>query len=80
MSSDATFVDLEHCQNLDDECFEAILQHLKRVKVMLLKGTPIKEKSDVVMSANVGRKWDVDFIFTDITPLQMAAFPKDGVW
>ena len=47
---------------------------------MLLKGTPIKEKSDVVMSANVGRKWDVDFIFTDITPLQMAAFPKDGVW
>ena len=65
VSREATLVDLEHCWHLDEECLGLALHHLKDVKVMLLKGTPITETSEVIKNANVGRKQRIKFVFLD---------------
>mmetsp|Transcript_36091 Transcript_36091/g.73579 ORF Transcript_36091/g.73579 Transcript_36091/m.73579 type:complete len:472 (-) Transcript_36091:126-1541(-) len=44
----AEVVDLEYCSNLDEECFDAIMHLLLRVRVVLLKGTALNENSAVV--------------------------------
>ena len=58
-------VDLERCSNVDEECLGLLLHHLTAVKVMLLKGTSIREQSDVIKSANVGREEAIKFVFSD---------------
>eukprot|EP00984_Skeletonema_dohrnii_P038914 scaffold42701_cov144-Skeletonema_dohrnii-CCMP3373.AAC.1 len=44
----AEVVDLEHCSNLDEECFDAVMHLLFCVRVVLLKGTALDENSAVV--------------------------------
>eukprot|EP00985_Skeletonema_marinoi_P023690 scaffold15914_cov140-Skeletonema_marinoi.AAC.10 len=44
----AEVVDLEYCSNLDEECFDAVMHLLFRVRVVLLKGTALNENSAVV--------------------------------
>ena len=58
-------VNLEHCLKLDEECLEAVLRRLVRAEVVLLKGTCISKRSDVLMNANVGREKKIDFVFSD---------------
>ena len=58
------FVDFEDCSNLDEECFEAVMHQLRRVRVVLLKGTAVDENSAVM------KRWrkdsDIHFVFSAV--------------
>jgi hypothetical protein len=59
----AEFVDFEDCPNLDEECLEVVMHQLRRVKVVLLKGTAVDENNSAVVK-RYRNDSDIRFVFS----------------
>jgi hypothetical protein len=59
----AEVVDFEYCPNLDEECLEVVMHQLRRVKVVLLRGTAVVENKSAVVK-RYRKDSDIRFVFS----------------